>query len=68
MGGLFDDIQGATRRNNMMAHFQKKASGTVDLNEVVVEKVKTAKQEKDKGLIKPAINYIEDEVSDAPTG
>lgn len=62
---LFDDIKSrGDRQQNMMAHFQKKADG-IAFNEVSVEREKPLKSDKEKGIIKPHINYIYDEHDDA---
>ena len=61
---LFDEIPvKSDRQKSMMAHFQKKADG-VDFNQVNVEVDKTSKSDKEKGVIKPPINYICDEHED----
>ena len=65
MGGLFEQIQGKTQRQqNMIAALSKKAEGAVKFNEVSLDKAK-AKSDKEKGIIVPAINYIDDEDSNA---
>ena len=69
MTDLFGEIQKKMQRQqSMLAHFQKKSEHAVTFNEVNIEKVKTAKPDKDKGIIVPPVNYIEDEGNHAQTG
>jgi len=49
----------------MMAHFQKKSEQAVSFDEVNIEKTKSVKSEKEKGIIIPPINYIQDENNNA---
>ena len=66
MAGLFDEIQERTKRQeSMMAHFQKKSEQAVSFDEVNIEKTKSVKSEKEKGIIIPPINYIQDENNNA---
>lgn len=63
MSDLFDDIQKKSKpKRSMLDHFRKKSETQTMFNEVDVGK---RDKDKDKGIIIPPINYIEDENSNA---